>query len=161
MTSRAGNFPLHVHGQLAIRSPNHIFEPMHAESVRPRGNEGGRHQRRLKHDIYHLVVVDFARIFGLFMANLDGLRSASSTGSISHQLSLNASIHGTKQENCTVDRFGYGQVTMALKNHSFSVPESFGDVFTLVRIECDATESRIYSVVVVESACLSGHPSMK
>jgi hypothetical protein len=95
------------------------------------------------------------------MTNLDRLRPTSSTGSISHQLSLNASIHGTKQEGSTIDRFGHSEVTVVLKNHPFSVPESFSNVFALIRIECDTTESGIYAVIVVESAYLSDNPSMQ
>lgn len=138
--------------QLTIRGPNNIFKTA-TKSARPHDDvENRKHERRLEHDIYHLIIVDFARIFRLFVTNLDCLRSTSSTSSISHQLSLNASVHGTEQESCTVDCLGYSQMAMILENHAFGVSQSVGDVFALFGIKCDTAESGVCSMIVIESA---------
>lgn len=107
--------------ELTVRCPYNIFEAI-SGLARIRGDSiNTQHSRRLKHDVYHLIVVYFSSVFCLLMTNLDCLRPPSSASSVSHELSLNTPIHSPKQERCTVDSLGYSQVAMILQNHAFGI----------------------------------------
>lgn len=106
--------------------------------------------RRLKHDIDHFVVVIPPSILCRLFADLDRLSTSSRAGGVGQKLRLDTSIHGSKQKRCSIDRLCNCQVSMVLKNHSFGVPQGFGDMFSFVLFECYSAKAGIYAVIVVE-----------
>lgn len=162
-----------MHGQLSIRSPDHIFESAdvfvsqrekyskghpnsrHISITTTKGvtikNKKTKNSPRLKHDIRHLIIIHIPRVLGLVMADLDSLGAAAGAGRVGQQLGLHAAVHGAEQEGRAVDALAHGQVPVVLQDHGLGRPQRRGDVRALGLFECDAPERRVQAVVFVES----------
>lgn len=104
----------------------------------------------LEHDVAHLIVVQPVCVLGLLVSDLDRLPTSSSSGGVSQQLPLEASVHGAEQESSGVDCLCGGQDAMVLQDDGFGVAEGFGDVFAFLRIEGNAAKAFIDSVILIK-----------
>jgi len=79
-------------------------------------------ERRLEHDVCHLVIITVPRIRRLLVADFDRLGSTTGTRRVRKQLSLYAPVHCAEQECSAVHGLGDGQVPMILQDDTFRTP---------------------------------------